>query len=209
MNIFHEITKKPWLTDPSEVEGLTTGGAFLVPAGKVGLRIFLVVITVIFALTTIAYADRMFFSNWVPMPESWVLWLNTAMLIASSLAMHWARLNTVRDNLSGVRDGLIFGGILTLVFLIGQLYVWQQMVGLGYYVNLNTANAFFYLVTALHGVHMLGGLIAWSRSMIKFRQISKSGKAISEIRLSVELCTTYWHYLLLIWLILFSLLLIS
>jgi cytochrome c oxidase subunit 3 len=88
MNIFHEITKKPWLTDPSEVEGLTTGGAFLVPAGKVGLRIFLVVITVIFALTTIAYADRMFFSNWVPMPESWVLWLNTAMLIASSLAMH-------------------------------------------------------------------------------------------------------------------------
>jgi cytochrome c oxidase subunit 3 len=209
MNIFHEITKKPWLTDPAEVEGLTVGGAFFLPAGKVGLRIFLVVVSVIFTLTTIAYADRMLFANWQPIPEPAVLWLNTALLIASSFAMHWARLNTQRDNITGVRDGLIFGGVLTVAFLIGQLYVWQQMVDLGYYANLNTANAFFYLVTALHGAHMIGGLIAWGRSMLRMRRISKTGGSITELRLSVELCTTYWHYLLLIWLILFTLLLLS
>jgi len=123
--------------------------------------------------------------------------------------MQWARNNTKRDNLAGVRDGLIFGGILTIAFLVGQLYGWQQMVKLGYYASSNTANAFFYLVTALHGAHMVGGLIAWGRSMLKLQKISRSGGSISEIRLSVELCTTYWHYLLLIWVVLFALLLIS
>ena len=83
------------------------------------------------------------------------------------------------------------------------------MIDLGYYANTNISNAFFYLVTALHGIHMLGGMIAWGRSMLKLRKISQSGGTVTDIRLSVELCTTYWHYLLLIWVILFVLLLIS
>lgn len=209
MNIFRELTKKPWLTDPAEIDGLAVGGGFPLPAGKVGLRVFLAVVTVIFTLTTIAYADRMFYATWRPVPEPWVLWLNTALLIASSLSFHWASLNTQRDNLSRVRDGLLFGGVFTIAFLIGQLYVWQQLVALGYYAHTNTANAFFYLVTALHGAHMIGGLVAWARSIIRMRKISAQAGQVSELRLSVELCATYWHYLLLIWLILFSLLLIS
>ena len=209
MGIFDELTKKPWLADPAQIESATANNAFFLPAGKVGLRVFLVVVTVVFLLTTIAYGDRMLFSNWTSMPDPWVLWLNTFILIASSVAMQWARNNTKRDNLAGVRDGLIFGGILTIAFLVGQLYGWQQMVKLGYYASSNTANAFFYLVTALHGAHMVGGLIAWGRSMLKLQKISRSGGSISEIRLSVELCTTYWHYLLLIWVVLFALLLIS
>jgi cytochrome c oxidase subunit 3 len=72
-----------------------------------------------------------------------VLWLNTGILITSGLAMQWAKINTKRDNIVGVRDGLIFGGVLTLAFLVGQRYAWGQMVELGYYANLNTANAFF------------------------------------------------------------------
>jgi cytochrome c oxidase subunit 3 len=206
MNIFHELTKKPWLADPAEVNGASVGGsAFFMPAGKVGLRVFLVVVTVIFTLTTIAYVDRMMLANWRPMPEPWVLWLNTGLLIAASVAMQWARTNTTRDNLDGVRNGLIYGGIFTFAFLGGQFYVWQQLVGLGYYANLSTANAFFYLVTALHGAHMVGGLVAWGRSFARMRKISTSGSSITDLRLSVELCTTYWHYLLLIWLVLFGL----
>ena len=107
--------------------------------------------------------------------------------------------------MDGLRDGLHIGGVLTLGFLAGQLFVWQQLVGLGYYADANTANAFFYLLTALHGIHMLGGLVAWVRSVTRMWQ----GSPVRNLRLSVELCTTYWHYLLLIWLIVFSLLLIS
>jgi cytochrome c oxidase subunit 3 len=151
----------------------------------------------------------MLFASWKPMPETWVLWLNTGILIISGIAMQWAKIHTKRDNIVGVRDGLIFGGVLTLAFLVGQLYAWGQLAELGYYANLNTANAFFYMLTGLHGIHMLGGLVAWARSMLKLREISQSNGSIADIRLSVELCTTYWHYLLLIWLIMFTLLLLS
>ncbi len=205
MSLFHEMTKKPWLGDSPEGEGAQDVGAFFLPHGKVGLRVFLVVVTVIFTLMTIAYADRMLFANWLAMPEPWVLWLNTALLIASSVAMHVARSGAQQDNIGRVRDGLIWGGVLTFAFLTGQLYVWQQLVDLGYYASTNTANAFFYLLTAVHGLHMAGGLVAWWRSFSRMRR----GALAADLRLSVELCTTYWHYLLLIWLVLFALLLMT
>lgn len=205
MSLFHELAKKPWLTDPTGTGDPRDQAAFFLPTGKVGLRVFLGVVTVIFTLSVIAYADRMLFATWTSMPEPWVLWLNTALLIASGFSMQKARNSAGQDNLDGVRDGLIWAGVLTFAFLAGQLYVWQQLVDLGYYAHNNTANAFFYMLTALHGLHMLGGLFAWGRCVLRMR----GGSSATDLRLSVELCTTYWHYLLLIWLILFGLLLIS
>lgn len=205
MSIFHELAKKPWLINPAEVEGAPPPAAFFVPVGKVGLRVFLVVVTVVFTLMLIAYGDRMLFATWRPMPEPWLLWLNTAFLITSSLAMQWAKSSAKRDNSNGMRDGLLWGGVLTFAFLAGQLYVWQQLVDLGYYATSGTANAFFYLLTAIHGLHMMGGLVAWGRSVFKMWR----GGSVADLRLSVELCTTYWHYLLLVWLVLFAMLLFS
>ena len=90
MSILEELTKKPWLADPSQTEGATANNTFFMPAGKVGLRVFLVVVTVVFLLTTIAYGDRMLFANWNSMPAPWVLWLNTCILVGSSFALQWA-----------------------------------------------------------------------------------------------------------------------
>ena len=205
MGIFTELTKKPWLADPSADEGLNIQGTSFLPTGKVALRFLLCTISVIFILTIIGYADRMYFPTWKPMPEPWMLWINTALLIASSVAMQWATKSCRRNILTSVRDCLLIGGILSFAFIIGQLYVWEQLAGLGYYASLNMANGFFYLLTALHGLHLLGGLVAWGRSVYKLLR----GASVVDIRLSVELCTTYWHYLLIIWLILFGLLLIS
>jgi len=206
VSIFSELAKKPWLVDPAQDDSMPPrAAAFFVPAGKVGLRVFLTVVTVVFTLMIIAYTHRMLYATWRPMPEPWLLWLNTAILLAASLAMQWAKNNAVRDNFGGVRDGLMWGGVLTFAFLAGQLYVWQQLVDLGYYATLNTANAFFYLLTAIHGLHMLGGLVAWGRSVFKMLR----GGTVAELRLSVELCTTYWHYLLLVWFVLFAMLLLS
>jgi len=205
LGIFTELTKKPWLADPSADEGLNIQGTSFLPTGKVALRFLLCTISVIFILTIIGYADRMYFPTWKPMPEPWMLWINTALLIASSVAMQWATKSCRRNILTSVRDCLLIGGILSFAFIIGQLYVWEQLAGLGYYASLNMANGFFYLLTALHGLHLLGGLVAWGRSVYKLLR----GASVVDIRLSVELCTTYWHYLLIIWLILFSLLLIS
>ena len=117
--------------------------------------------------------------------------------------MQWARHAADHEEISGVRKGLAIGGALTICFVFGQLVAWQQLGALGYHANTNPANGFFYLITGLHGLHMLGGLVAWGRTSLKVWR----GCEPAEVRLSVELCTAYWHFLLVIWFVLFGLML--
>ena len=100
---------------------------------------------------------------------------------------------------------MLAAGALTLAFLVGQLVVWRQLATLGYFVETNPAASFFYLVTALHGLHLMGGLVAWARTNQKIRR----GKDVADLSLSIELCAVYWHFLLFIWLALFGLLLFT
>jgi cytochrome c oxidase subunit 3 len=167
--------------------------------------VFLVVATVVFSLTVVTYADRMLVADWRALPLPLVLWLNTVLLILSSLALQRARVSADRGQVDGVKSGLLLGGGFAFAFLVGQLAAWQQLVDLGYFAAANPANAFFYLMTALHGLHLLGGLVAWARTSARLRR----GVALDSLRLSVELCATYWHFLLVIWLILFGLLLFT
>ena len=202
MNLFRELIKKPWLTNEDVGADLQAGGMFFLPAAKVGLRVFLAVATVIFTLLIIAYADRMGHAYWRPLPEPGLLWVNTALLILGSVALQWACNSVRQGRLDAVKYGLYAGGGLSVAFLAGQLLAWQQLVDLGYFATTNPANAFFYLLTALHGLHILGGLVAWWRSAARVWR----GAEIVDLRLGVELCAVYWHYLLLVWLILFALL---
>jgi cytochrome c oxidase subunit 3 len=91
---------------------------------------------------------------------------------------------------------------LTIAFLIGQLVVWRQLADAGYFMATSAATAFFYLLTAVHGVHVLGGLVAWGRSSVR----AFGGADPARIRLGVELCAIYWHFLLVIWVVLFAVL---
>ncbi len=206
MNIIEILTEKPWVEGQTSVVDLHGKAAFALPTAKVGLRVFLGVVTVLFSLLVVAYSDRMAFANdWRPLPEPWVLWLNTVFLISSSIGLQWAWIGADRGDMDGVKVGLLAGGGFAFAFMIGQLVAWQQLVALGYYAATNPANAFFYLITALHGLHLLGGLVAWGRTTAKVRR----GCEVAEVRLSVELCTVYWHFLLVVWLVLFGLLLLT
>ena len=180
-------------------------GAFSMPTVKLGLIVFLAVVTVVFSLLVAAYTHRMTLADWRPLPEPWLLWPNTAILILSSVGLQWARVAANRGRIDGVRVGLLAGGGFAFAFLAGQLLAWQQLAALGYFAATNPANAFFYLLTALHGLHLLGGLVAWGRTTAKMWR----GSEVAELRLSVELCAVYWHFLLLVWLVLFGLLLFT
>ncbi len=100
---------------------------------------------------------------------------------------------------------MLAAGVLAFGFLVGQLLAWQHLIASGYFAAANPANAFFYLLTALHALHLSGGLVAWARTSAKLRR----GFEAAEVRLSVELCTIYWHFLLMIWLVVFGLLLFT
>ena len=91
-----------------------------------------------------------------------------------------------------------------MAFLAGQLVAWRQLSASGHFMANSPAIAFFYLLTAVHGLHLLGGLFVWGKTVVRMAQ---PGVELLDVALSVELCTVYWHYLLLVWLVLFALLL--
>ncbi len=196
------INISPWV-ERRAIDDVPGDGAFSLPPVKVGLGVFLAVATSLFALLISAYYMRMAGADWTTLAVPNGLWLNTGALVLSSVAMQWTRPAAKRGAIKGVRIGLIAGGVFTVCFLAGQLWVWQQLNASGYFVAANPANAFFYLLTALHGLHLLGGLWVWAKTIAKVARGVEAGA----VRLSVELCTVYWHYLLLVWLVLFALLL--
>jgi cytochrome c oxidase subunit 3 len=202
MNLFHQLTEKPWAPTQGNVVHLRDGSAFTVPTATLGLRVFLAVVTVLFVLLIMAYSSRMEFEDWRPAPELSLLWMNTAMLVLSSMAMQWAKIATRRGERDGVAAGLVAGGAFAIAFLGGQLFAWRQLSMLVAFDITNPAIGFFYLITALHGLHLLGGLVAWGWTAANVWR----GVDVAHLRLSVELCTVYWHFLLLIWLVLFGLL---
>lgn len=194
---------KPWLeTGPIGVFPGT--GAMSLPKAKIGLGVFLAVAGSLFALFISAYFMRMHVSDWRPLPESRLLWLNTAVLILSSAGLYQAQVAANRGLIDGVRDGLLVGGLAALAFLAGQLVAWQQLIAEGYFLASNPANAFFYLLTAVHGLHVLGGLVA----LVRTSAMVWRGLGVDDVRLSVELCAMYWHFLLFVWLVLFGILLL-
>lgn len=205
MSLLDQLREKPWETAAGTVDERYGTRSVDLATPHVGLRVFLGVATVVFSLFIIMYAGRMAYADWRPLPEPWILWLNTAMLILSSVGLHWAYLGARREQPERIRAGLAVGGAFALAFLVGQLYASQQLVAQGYYAASNPANGFFYLLTGVHAAHLFGGLVAWGRTILKLWQ----GVEVGDIRMSVEMCAIYWHFLLVVWLVLFGLLLFT
>ena len=196
------INVTPWVEQrPTEV--VSGDGALSLLPVQVGLGVFLAVATSLFALLISAYHMRMAEADWTPLSLPSVLWLNTTILVLASIAMQWTLVVARRGRMEAVRKGLMAGGVFSFAFLAGQVWAWQQLNASGHFTAANPAYAFFLLLTAMHGMHLLGGLWVWARTTVR----ALRGAEIGKIRLSVELCTVYWHYLLLVWAVLFAVLL--
>jgi len=195
------LMAKPWLEE-GPIDDFPGTGAVTLPAAKLGLGVFLAVAGALFTLVISAYSMRQGLADWRALPVPKLLWFNTGVLVLSSIALQWAYLAARRNDLEGVIIGLLGGGVSAVIFLIGQLLAWQQLIVAGYFVASNPANSFFYLITAVHGLHLMGGLVALGRTTSKVWR----GAKVIEVQLSVELCAIYWHFLLLVWLVLLGLL---
>jgi cytochrome c oxidase subunit III len=195
------LTAQPWLEVGALGEVPDTGASTL-PAATIGLGVFLAVVSSLFALFISAYFMRMQVADWAQLPAPKLLWFNTGVLILSSVALQYAHVAARKGRMQDVGNGLIVGGLFASTFLVGQLLAWQQLDAAGYFLAANPGNAFFYLFTGLHGLHLLGGLVALGRTADK----AWRGFELSQVRLSVQLCAIYWHFLLALWLVLFSLL---
>ena len=193
------LASKPWLSGQDDVVGAPADvQAFTLPLEKVGLRVFFAVATSLFLLFIVSYRMRMYYDDWVPLLEPGLLWFNTGVLVLASVFMQLAKGSEQRRT-----TWFVLGGLAAISFVGLQLLVWEQLAAAGHFVSTNPASSFFYLITAVHGLHMLGGIVAWGRTLLRAGSAAEQDR----YRMYVDLCAVYWHYLLLVWAVLFYLLL--
>jgi cytochrome c oxidase subunit 3 len=198
------LGSKPWLEQGAIGEFPGTGATAL-PPGKLGLGVLVAVIAALFALFLSAYVMRMQIGDWSPLPKPRLLWVNTGVLVLSSAALHWATRAAGRGERDALAGGLLVGAASALGFVVLQLLAWRELVALGYGVASGPAGGFFYLLTAVHAIHLLGGVAALALPIAKMRRDAPA----REIGASVELCALYWHFLLIVWIVLFAVLLLT
>jgi cytochrome c oxidase subunit 3 len=208
--LIQRLKEKPWVIKgilPTSQDGLTSS------APKVGLWAFLAVVSSLFGLFASAYMLRSHghdgLANWQRLDEPNILWVNTVVLVLASGAMQIARNRIDKNQFEAGRAHFLAGGLLTVLFLAGQVLAWQQANANGTLGADSPAYAFFVLLTAVHGLHLVGGLLVAGRTATHLFVGADRYTVVdrSRLRLSVQLCTTYFHWLLLIWLGLFALLL--
>lgn len=197
------LTSKPWLeTGSVQLPDHHGADRAPVPAVKIGLFVFLGVVGAVFSLAVSAYFMRAASVDWWATPVPRLLWVNTAALALSSAALQWAKREAQRDRMESLRPALVAGLALAVFFLVGQIQAWRELTAAGYVLADNPSNSFFYMLTGLHGLHILGGLAVLAHTTVR---AFSPDIAAERLRLSVDLCAIYSHFMLLVWLLLFAL----
>tara|TARA_B100000965_G_C19506512_1_gene719905 strand:- start:98 stop:733 length:636 start_codon:yes stop_codon:yes gene_type:complete len=207
LSIYKLLTQKPWDPDQIKIDNAHDGATLDLSKGKLGLRYIMVISTIFFCLFIVTYSDRLVFADWQKMPEPILLWFNTLILLISSLVFISAQIASKNSQFEIVKKRLIVIGFLAFAFLVGQLLVWVQLYQLGYYVSSNPANAYFYVFTTLHGLHLLGGLVYWMMTIKKVWVTNEI--VVVNAKHTVDLCGIYWHFLFAVWVVLFGLMLFT
>src|SRR5712692_5899397 len=161
-------------------------------ASITGLLVLLAASVMLFAAFTSAFFVRRGMSNdWVNTPLPRILWINTAVLVVSGLALELAR-RALRSGSRAAFNRYWTGGtILGAVFLCGQYAAWRQLNDAGIYLATNPSSSFFFLLTCVHAVHLIGGMGALGYVNIQALRLRLGpGK-----RTAVDVCAVFWHFL--------------
>jgi cytochrome c oxidase subunit 3 len=167
-----------------------------------GMQMALAGIVMFFmALTSSFLVRKALGADWVAIALPPVVWFNSIVLLASSGTIQWANSRMEKGDRKAFRYwwGLTIG--LGLLFLAGQLIAWRQLAAEGMYVSSNPDSSFFYLLTAAHGLHLAGGVLALL--YVTFRNWRKS--RITQAT-AASLTGIYWHFMDGLWLFLLALL---
>jgi cytochrome c oxidase subunit 3 len=136
-------------------------------------------------------------SDWVPMQPPSLLWVTSAIAILSSLTLVQARRMFKAGRERSFKQWWTITAVLGTSFLVGQVMAWRQLVAAGVYLVSNPSVSFFYVFTAAHGLHLLGGVVAlvW----IAYWQVrGRAGNTATKV------AGLYWHFVTALWLFLFS-----
>lgn len=174
---------------------------------RIGMWVALASILMLFTALSSAYIVRAASANdWQPLAMPRILWLSTTLILISSGTLEIARRKWKDAANNEYRQWMLITLGLGIGFVISQVFAWRQLVGQGVYVDSNPHSSFFYLLTAAHGVHLLGGLIALAYFSFRDRAMHKDQLALAKSRSGADAVTMYWHFMDFLWLYLFVLL---
>jgi cytochrome c oxidase subunit 3 len=158
----------------------------------------------IFATLTHVLESRWAHSkDWVSIALPHVLYVNSAVLVASSLTMELARFAASRQKPQQCARWLLATLLLGLAFVAGQLIAWRELIARGLYVASNPGSFFFYFLTATHALHLLGGILALAGVVLFAGRLARKNRQ----QTAVGVVALYWHFMDGLWLYLFALLL--
>jgi cytochrome c oxidase subunit 3 len=182
-----------------------SGSSFPISSRHLAIWILLTAVTMMFAGLSSAYIVLRGVPTWQNITVPALVWANTLVLLASSVAIEFARGAVKRDQQSAVKQWLVVSGVLGFAFLAGQLVVWRQLTSAGVYLATNLHSSFFYVLTGAHGLHLAGGLIGLC--VVLRRALGAQLTATDHEPLKVW--ALYWHYMDVVWVYLFLLLLLA
>lgn len=186
----------------SRPRGLPTAKTY-----RIGMWIALVPIVMMFISFTSAMVVRRGLSNdWVATPIPGILWLNTVLLLASSLTLESARRSLKRGLGEAFSRWLLLTTVLGVAFVGGQFIAWRELVLQGVYLASNPSSSFFYLLTVAHGVHLFGGLLALCYLNTRARVFAAAGAPRAT---ALDVTAIYWHFMDGLWIYVFTLLLLG
>jgi len=175
---------------------------------RIGMWVGLASILMLFIALTSAYIVRGVpalsggDSDWLPLAMPRVLWVNTAVLLLSSVSIELARRALKKNEYERFRGWISLTTLFGVLFLVGQLIAWRQLAAQGVFINSHPHSSFFYLLTSLHGVHLLGGVIALAYVTVAALRMRIGFKR----RTAVDVTSIYWHFMDGLWIYLFGLL---
>jgi len=197
--LFGTLLQKPWDKDQMVLDTSHTGKTFDISSQKSAVIIIFGIATVLFSLIFTAYIysippgqDTMYLLK----PN--LLWVNTIILFFVAYFFSRITKDLEKKETSKVKKNLIIVGGLSYIFLFGQLIFWTQLMKSGNYVTTNTYFSSFYIFTAIHGLHLLGGLFFWGK--VSSRVLKLEQNKILDEEKNISALSWYWTFLLVVWL---------
>jgi cytochrome c oxidase subunit 3 len=165
------------------------------------LMLFVALSSAYLVRRTKGLTDSVYF-DWTGLWLPPILWVNTGVIILSSLTLEIARRALKRVNYAAFNRWISVTAVLGVGFLAGQLVAWRQLARQGIYLGTNPHGSFFYVFTCLHGVHLLGGMIAIGYVAVKGWRFQFGIRQES----AVYGASIYWHFMDVLWIYLMILL---
>ena len=199
---FGTLIQKPWEKDQVAIDSLHEGKTFDISSQMSAVIIIFGVATVLFSLIFTGYIYTLppeQDTRYLLKPN--LLWINTLILFFVTYYFNKVNTNVKKKEMSKVKKNLIFVGALSYLFLFGQIIFWFKLMKNGNFVSTNTYFSSFYFFTALHGLHLLGGLFFWGR--VTSRVLKLKNNEILDEEKNISALSLYWTFLLIVWITFF------